>query len=192
MTFRLYIVPVVGSGSSKDPRRPKYFSGSFSNWTANDYGLEAVMIVGADLAPADDTAVTANADVTALPFNLDANLTAGQVTTTQTKLEALNIPAGWVSTSLTWRTVARLVLGMFQFMQRYNAISNGARLFLAGVDLSTQFSSLPAQVRADLIAAADSLGYDRSSLSGASTLRQILKTLADNWQSTPIQIGASI
>ena len=190
MAFRLYLVPVVGTGSSSsDARRPKYFDAFTSGWAANDYGLEPHMLVAADLSGADDASLTSNADVTALPFYLGDTLTAGQVTATQTALESRNLPAGWVTTAFTWRQVVRLVLGMFHFMQRYQNVSNGQRLFLAGVDLERTLGSLPQQVRDDLQATANSFGYDTSPLTGGNTIRQALKLLADNWSKTSFRIG---
>ena len=190
MAFRLYLVPVVGTGSSSaDARRPKYFDAFTSGWAANGYGLEPHMLVAADLSGADDTSLTANADVTALPFYLGDTLTAGQVTATQTALESRNLPAGWVTTAFTWRAVLRVVLGVFHFMQRYHNVSGGQRLFLAGVDLERTLGSLPQQVRDDLQATANSFGYDTSPLTGGNTIRQALKLLADNWSNTRFRIG---
>src|SRR5262245_36149399 len=121
MAFRLYIVPVIGAGVKGDPRRPKYFADLDVNWSAMDFGFEPVMFVGADLSPSNDNFIVGQSDATALPFDLAPTLTGGQVNQTQNKLEALNIPAGWVNTSLTWLEVVRTVLGMFTFLQRFGA-----------------------------------------------------------------------
>jgi hypothetical protein len=79
--------------------------------------------------------------------------------------------------------VLRVVAALFQFHQRYQATSGtSASLFAGGLTLSSTFSSLPASVRTALRNAAISLGYDTSSLTGASTLRQCLKAMADQWR----------
>jgi hypothetical protein len=73
MSFRLYIVPVIGSGTKSDPRRPKYFAdGTLVNptWSAMDYGFEPWMVVGADLSTSDDNLVVGQPDGFALPFDL--------------------------------------------------------------------------------------------------------------------------
>src|SRR3954463_9547709 len=109
MSFRLYIVPVIGTGAKTDPRRPKYFGdGTITagqSWGSIDYGFEPWMVVGADLSTSDDNLVVGKPDAFALPFDLAPNLTAQQVTNVQAKLEAINVPAGWVTTSLSWITV---------------------------------------------------------------------------------------
>ncbi len=185
---RLYVVPVVAG--VKASRVPKYSADLCAvSCVSMDFGFEPVMLVAGEMDAARDAAVTANADVAALPVNLDVNLTAAQVTAMQTKLEAVNIPAGWVSTALTWRQVIRTVVGMFQFAQRYNSVAGNVRLFGGTVMLDTQFSALPLSLRQDLQTTAQSLGYDTSSLTATSTVRQILKAMADQWGARPIVIG---
>jgi hypothetical protein len=193
MAFRLYIVPVVGIGTKDDPRRPKYFNSDAAGagrtgiitagsvWSAIDYGFEPWMVVGADLSTSDDNLVVGEADAFAVPFDLSVNLTSGQVTNVQNKLEAINVPAGWVDTSLTWVSVLRVVLGMFLLMQRYSGIHGTNGIFTGGVALSTTIAQLPAQVRADFQTAAQSFGLDTSSIVGGTTLRQALKILADQF-----------
>lgn len=190
MAFRLYIVPVVGTGAKSDPRRPKYFSTDAAGvgtssmvptaaWGAIDYGNEPWMVVGGDLATSDDTLIVGQPDAFALPFDLSVVLTAPQVTNVQNKLEAINLPAGWVNTSLLWVEVVRIVLGMFTLMERYQGIHGTGVVFTGGVSLATTVAALPAAVRNDLSTAATSLGLDVSSIVGTTTLRNMLKILAD-------------
>lgn len=186
MAFRLYIVPVIGTGTRTDPRRPKYFDGLI--WSGMDYGFEPWFVVGADLSPADDLTIGAQPDAFTLPFDLSPVLTALQVTNVQNKLEAINVPAGWVNTSLTWLQVVRTVLGMFSFIQRYGAVyadANGTAapsIFTGGVSLSTTFGSLPLAVRNALTTTAQSFNISTAGLTASTTLRTILKAMADNFQ----------
>lgn len=197
MAARLYIVPVIGDGSKGAPRAPKYFSdGTVSaSWSAMDYGFEPWMIVGADLSPADDSTIVGKPDGFALPFDLTTNLTVGQVANVQSKLEAINVPAGWVNTGLTWSQVVKTVTGVFAFFQRFGAVyakQNGTpppSAFSGGVTLDSAFSSLPLAARTALTTTAQSFSIDTSSLSGASTIRNILKTMADSFQSAQFIIG---
>lgn len=196
MSFRLYVVPVIGTGTTASPRRPKYFGSTSSPWSAMDYGFEPWMVVGASLTELEDLNLTAQPDVTALPVNLQPLLSAGNVTAIQTKLEAANIPAGWVNTTLTWTEVVRTVLGMFSFLQRYGvtyATANGSAppsIFSAGVTLATTFGSLPAAVQTALTDTAVSFGIATTGLTASTTLRQILKSMADHFQGTPYFFGA--
>lgn len=193
MAFRLYIVPIVGTGTKSDPRAPKYLlDGTLTAgvaFSAVDYGIEPWVVLGADLSGADDTALTGKADVMALPFDLTPTLTAGQVTTVQNKLEAINVPAGWVSTSLTWTQVVRVVLGMFSFMQRFTAIQSNVSIFGSGVTLETTIGALSQNTRDNLSLAATSLGLSTSAITGTTTIRQALKILADQFGNRPYVIG---
>lgn len=195
MPFRLYIVPVVGTGASvSNARRPKYFNArdgiisSGQSWSALDFGLEPVMVVGANLTLSDDLLIVGQPDVTAFPFDLAPTLTTGEVIAIRTKLETLNVPALWVNTSLTWLFVLRTILGMFTFLQRYAGIyaaQNGTpppSLFGGGVTLNTTFGALPALVQAALLEAARSFLIPTTGLTATTTLRVILRNLADQFQ----------
>jgi hypothetical protein len=195
MAFRLYLVPVIGAGTSPDPRRPKYFDTATVSWAGMDYGFEPWMLVGADLAPADDAALVAQPDAMALPFDLSPTLTAGQVTTVQTKLEAANLPAGWVTTALTWRAVVRIVCGMFQFLQRYGRVfadANGfapPSIFGGTVTLNTTFGALPAAVQNALVDTAISFEIPTTGLTAGTTLRTILRAMADHFDPLPLVLA---
>lgn len=190
MPFRIYIVPVVGTGAHSDPRRPKYFTDgtiAAATYGTLTYGTEPRMIVGADLPSADDVIIVGKPDSLALPFDLSPNLTGGQVTAVRAALESSNIPAGWVTTADTWVSVFRGVAGMCSFLSRYDVIyatANGVSapsLFVGGVTLASAFSSLPAAVQAALIATAQDQGISTAGLSGATTLRTILRSMADHY-----------
>lgn len=190
MAFRLYIIPAIGDGSDKNGRRPKYFALRDAFIAPNQqvawetYGLEAWFVVGADLTVSDDNLVVGQTDVIALPFDLSPLLSAANVTNIKNKLEAANIPAGWVTTSLTWLQVVRVVLGMFAFMQRFSGVYAAATglvppsLFAVG-DLNTTFGSLSQAIQDAFVATAQSFGLSTTGLTASTTLRQILKAMAD-------------
>ncbi len=155
-----------------------------------DYGLEAVMLIAADIQAADHTTISANADVVSIPANIDANLTAAGVTQTKAALEAINIPAEWVTTALTYRQVLKQVAKVFQFFQRLHGLGAG-QVFTGGVNADTVFSSLPQAAKLSLSAAADSFGFDKTTVSGSSTLRQIFKAMADQFSGS-INFGGAL
>lgn len=162
------------------------------------YGFEPVCIVGADLTIADDATVAGQADVHPLPFNLSATLTSGQVSAVQSFLEAGHIPGGWVTTDLTWTQVARTVLGVFSFFQRFATTYAAAigqppqSVFAANLTLDTTFGSLPAAVRSALSATAQAFGFSTAGVTGATTLRVILKAMADNFQGRPFSFNGAV
>ena len=196
MAFRLYLVPIIGTGTNTDPRKPKYFmSGTLttpSTWTGIDYGIEPWMVVGSDLSVVDDAAIVAQPDAFGLPFDLTPNLTAGQVTTVQNKLEAINLPADWVNTTLTWQQVVRIVLGVMGFIQRLMSFTSNGSLFAGAVTLATTISQLPASMRTNLTQCATGMNLDISSISGSTTLRQALFILGNQLSTRSIAINGVI
>jgi hypothetical protein len=185
MATQLYVMPITGTGAVGDPRRPKYADTDLAGvaWAAMDFGNQPIMLV----ATATNAALGAEVDVLTVPLNLDQNLSAGAVTTVQNYLEAHFMPADWVSTAYTYRQVVRYVACAFQIFQRCQGMGLAQLMDGSSVTLSTTFASLPANVRTILLNAAVSLNFDTSSLSGASTLRQIIKALMVQFAG-PIQI----
>lgn len=183
----LYIVPDVGTGGTFDTHRPKYIDALGVKIGAIPYGAEGYYLVGADLTPAQDAAAQALPDVIRLPDNLDSTL-GGALGTVQTKLEAVNIPAGWLTGATTYRTGLRVIIRMMFFLQRYSGLYKTGALF-SGINLNATFNSLNETTRTRLIGAAKTYGIDISGLSGNSTLRQILKTIADQIADRPVTVG---
>jgi hypothetical protein len=146
-------------------------------FSAMDYGVEDLFLVKADLTAAQRTALSAQADVLVVPTNLDANVSALAVNRIQTQLEAANLPAEWVTTSLTYRQVLRVVRKIIMFRQRLRG-DFGEALFGGGVTLDTRWNQLSAGVQQRLRDAAASFNLDTSSITNNSTMRQILRVVA--------------
>ncbi len=198
MTWRIHLMPMTGTGSSRlDPRVPKYVSefGAFQ-WQLVDYGSQDACLAAVDADATTHSTLSAHADVLTVPANLDANPGSGAVTTTQNALEGLSIPAGWVSTSLTWRTITRVVIGMFLLNQRYwvvagNALGNGRQSIFDDVNLSSTVSQIPAQKLNLLTEAANSLGLDSSTITGSTTIRQMLFSFGQQFANRPYTFDAA-
>jgi len=192
--WHLYLVPVIGDGKIRiDPRMPKYLTALGVQWSLVDYGFQPVALVAANVDSGTDTALQANADVTRIPDNLDQLLGAGAVNAVQTALENRNIPAGWVTQALSYRTVLRTIWGFFAFVQRYSFISgNTSPIIAAAVNLDTQFNQLPSGAQTNLQSTATSLGLSSAGLTGASTLRQILKNISDQWGQRSFTLGGIV
>jgi len=188
---RFYVVPVIGTGADHtDGRRPKHFDSLGAPWNAMDYGAEPVMLVRAEVTAAQDATLTNNADVFALPVNLDTTLTAAEVTSARTVLEALNIPASnWVTTAVTWRQLLRTVAQMMQFFQRLNAVQGNTRLFGGTITLTTRWNQLNVAQQSALSQAASSMGFSTTALTGSSNFRAMLKVMADQWGNRPVVMG---
>lgn len=193
MAFRLYLVPIIGAGIKGDARRPKYFAdGSLASnppWSGMDYGIERWMIVAADLSTADDLFVTGQTDGFAMPFDLSQPMTSQQVTNVQNKLEAINLPAGWIDTTFTWQSMLRIVLGILSFMQRFSALNGNASLFPTGVTLGTRINQLSAAVVANLQQAAADMNLSTANISGTTTIRAALKDFGTQLQGRPYNLN---
>lgn len=192
MAYRLYFIPRIGDGASRATRlRPNYLDAAgVTVRTCIYYGDEPVVFVCADVTAGQHTTLTANADVAALPVDIDQPIGAA-LPTVQSKLEALNIPAQWITEGMTYRAAVRILIAAFQFLGRHNGL-HLERLLQGGVTLQTQFNELPLAARQRLIKTAESFGYDISGLTGTITIRQMLVLVGRAWGEQPIYIGGII
>lgn len=201
MALGFYIVPIATLGGRLESRFPKYFYDGTISFAYElrmvDYGFEPWMIVAADLSAPDHATISGKPDAYALPFDLTANLTAGQVTSVQNKLEAINLPAGWVTVLMKWSDVLRTVLHMFQFMRVLTvnlSPEDGppVRLFGGSVTLATRINQLPINVVNTLKSSATSIGLVTDLVTGPTTIRATLKIVADQMTVKPFDLGGGI
>ncbi len=189
--LKLYITPVIGDGLTMQTiRRPKYSAASFVSshlWGMIDFGLEPTCIFVAEVTAPEHTTISGQTDVYSFPDDIDVQLGAQNANTLKNYLETRNIPANWAGNTDTYRSVVHVVGGMFQFMQRLNAFSP-IPLFGSGITMETRFNQLSPTMQTALIAAANSMGYDTTSISGGLTLRLALKQLADSWTGGTIDV----
>lgn len=194
---RFYLLPKIGTGSIDpfDPFRPKYTDpdslGAGWNiggrWVAMDYGIEDCFLMRIhDITPEEHTALNSQTDVIGVPSPLSDNVSAAALSVIQTRLEGMNIPANWVTTSHTYLQVLKAVRRAITFMQRFHGLYV-MKLFQAGITLDTQINQLTQAQRGRLIATADSLNLDTSGITNQMTIRQALKQIAD--QLPDVNIG---
>jgi hypothetical protein len=192
--MRIYLMPIaiIPIPIAASARQPKYVADfGVATWGMMDYGDEPICLCAVEADAALHATLTAHADVTALPADITQAIGAGPLTAVTNALDALNIPSNWILSTHTYRQVLRVVCLVFQFHQRLQGLGFG-RIFTAGVTLSTQFNQLAVGVRNNMIAAAQSLNFDTSGLTGASTLRAILKSLADQFNIPQVFFGANV
>lgn len=170
MAVRLYLCPMetIIDGRGRTVRRPKYLALiGIKTFAANDYGNEPLCLLGADVTPAQHAALTANADVSPFPVDLDSTVGAN-LATVQQALESRNLPADDVTVNTPYRIMLRWIIAIF-------SITATNPLFGGGVTLDTTLGQLTAQQRAELKASAESAGYSTSGLTLASTIRDALR-----------------
>lgn len=153
------------------------------------FGNEGHYLVAVEAEADVHTALAALPNVLALPEDLDSRITG--VTALRSALEARNMPAHWITTSLTYRQALRGLAGMFQFAGIYHA-ETGLRLFRAGIDLTTRMNQIPAAERTRLTEVAAKTGLDTSGVAGTTTVRQLLKLLGDQWLDRQIYLGSGV
>jgi hypothetical protein len=160
-------------------------------WTGADYGSEAVYLIRTNLTADQRAALQSQPDAMVLPINLDNQVSGLALTTIQAKLEAVNLPAHWITTDMTYRQVVRGFRRVITFMQRWQGLHGETdRLFGGVVTLDTRLNQLTAQQRQKLSAVADSFGIDRSTVTNTMTIRQVLRLLADQLPDDPTFDGA--
>lgn len=193
MAINVYLMPAITRDSPDRPgvmeRLPKYrdeYAGQAPDFVIL-YGAEDAALVALQDVPAGVHATLAgHADCTAVP---DLSQTVGgQLATVQARIEALKLPAQWVQSSDSYGSVVRVVAIVFLLMERFKGLGK-EKIFQAGITLDTRFNQLPVGVRQDLRDLGDSFGFDTSAVAGTSTLRQILKMMADQWGLLTIHTG---
>ncbi len=206
MAFRLYIVPSLGDGVSiippytdtTGPRRPKYIAalqpqylpgGIPGEWW--DYGFQPVFLAGVSLTTADDAAVVANSDVIALPFNLETNITGGQINALKNALEAKFIAADYISGGMSWHAIALANAGMFRFMRALYGEVGNIILFdgTGNKTLNAQYGSLPTSIQDAIQRAAAVEGLSTAFITSTTQVRAMFKELSDQSQSKGFRFG---
>lgn len=196
MAMNVYVMPAVVTTGDLPARFPKYFAPgqpfAAYNWVGLDYGVENVFLVAAaDVTAADQSTLAGFADVIAVP---PLSQTVGaQVTTVQSRLESLNIPGQWVTSSMSYGSVCRYTAVFMTIMQTLTQQMGRPSLFQGtGITLATKWGQLPAAVQQNLLDLAAHLNMSTAALTGTTTVRQVLKALADQWPAVAIPVGGTV
>jgi hypothetical protein len=201
MTWRLYIVPInkIDYGDGTEFAAPKYFFGRLTDglpgmegvqWAWERFVRESHGIIAADVSDPQHALVNAQTDVIVIPA-LDNTIQNATVRNrVRNILEAGNIPGTWVTIGMTYRQIVRTVLNIWGFANRY--VSKGGKIFAGGITLDTTWSQIPALAQQRLRDTADEFGLDYSAVTPTTTIRQILKGMADQFGDIEYQIGGMV
>jgi len=183
MARSIYTMPLVTVDTKRGPiLQEKYFSiiQNYPNRSRFDYGSESTSLMGIlDVSPTDDATLTGMADVFKLPDNLDQALGA-QATAAGNRLEGMNMPGTWVTSTTTYRDLVRFFGAACQFALRFSSFGAG-KWFNGTVTLDTRFNQLGAIARQALLDAFDSFGFDRTQMTGTTTLRAIIRSAGQQY-----------
>jgi hypothetical protein len=192
--IRWYFMPNL---PYSDTRLPKYlYHGRFperggvqvASWHKLNYGLIDACLVWADLTQEQHEQLAAEPDVAAVPLNLDETVSDTALPRVKAVMEALRIPAEWVTTAYTYRTLLRMVAGLMLFACRYHAMHN-EQLIDSVAQLDVRWNQIPSARQNRIKATADDMGYDYSAVQPTWLVRRILLHLAQQWGVAPILIG---
>lgn len=193
MVWRLYVVPIIGGGTSlEDAYRPKYVAAAGVPWSWMPADSQGWGLVRTDVTTVQHNQLSAQPDVISFPAALSNTISPVALAEVQASLEALDIPAEWVTTSYTYRDIAEALTGWIQFLQRWSALVDLARKKLFNgttVTMDTQWGDLPLAVRQYLAGVAQDMNLDTSQVTATTTMRQIARGL---WQQLSARVAAKI
>lgn len=183
MTIRVYLMPTMLENQGRYPnvKRAKYRA-LLSNSACIHYGPEPYCIVLSDVDSTQHANVMANADVRALPADLNTTIVNGTRTTIVNALESASIPAQWVTNGMSFRTFLRRLAGIFLVLQGVH----GRKFRLLQAALDDPLSTLPAGARQALQDIATQQQLDTTGITGATTLRAALATLCAQYATRPL------
>jgi hypothetical protein len=191
VVVRCYIVPQAGTGTSQaDAFRPAHLIEAFGfstlpeampalhaagaaalNWHG---GLQDCYLLRVDVTGAQHTAIANGSGTLAAPADLSTTIANNAVrNTVRTALEDRGIPAHWVDTGATYRSVLRGVACIMLLAQRLRR-GNG-RILPQGITLESTIGDLTLAQRNALGAACESLGWDTSAVTLATTIRAFIR-----------------
>ena len=189
--IRFYILPIERVDNH---RGPKYFKWRFNEtgidcrWSMKDYGSIDMAVLAADILQADHDALVLNSDVYAFPENIDPAMTLAERSALNTYIEAHGIPGDWLAPGDTFRSVLRVITGMFLYLQRVLAIIGYPTDPYSGLTLNTQYRNIPNPLHDAMSQAAAELGYTWN-VGNNDQVRKIFKLMSDEWGSQPIYFG---
>lgn len=158
------------------------------------YGAEPAGLVAMDVTNAQHNAIKGFNDVQPIPTTFDTNLTTSAISAAETVFDFLFIPTGWLNTSRTYRDVVRYLAGMFSFNARFYSATDSNFVERASRNMEKTWAALPQDVRDDIVATMASMIPPLSSdgLNGASTVRDILKTMGQQFLSRELHLGGMV
>lgn len=186
--IRAYILPRVDAlvGGVLVGQYPKYYPNKYAPPGSNlvpagvrdalfPFGQAGAYLAFVDVDAGVDAALRAQPD---LCYFSDAWDTAvgGDLARLQAQLALFTLPAAMVQAATPYRTVIRGVLGIFSIGECMAGM--GRNIFAPGVTLDTTMGSLSADARADLQACVTSRGYSIAGLTLATTVRELLVSVA--------------
>src|SRR5262245_48648332 len=179
-----FLTPRIGDGLTPQTAfRPKYCNtgdlgagNDLVGWSAWNITHTDFFVVRVTLSAAQRTALQGMSDTRVVPANLDSTI-GGALANVQNVLEAINLPADWLTSGHTWREFLQGLSKLVRFRQRFWGLASD-KLFEAGVTLSTTLNQLTAAQRQKFADVAASFGVTSADVTPSMTIREVLILLA--------------
>ena len=185
MTVRVYLMPIVVAprGRFAAIRQPKYLGMvDGRSCTMIEYGAEEVCLFVVDVTNRQHNALAALIDVSALPENLDTQVSAASRAVMVSALEGFGIPAHWIENGQTFRIVLRRLSGIFGMC--CDVRGRGLRFLQANLD--DQIGALPAGVRASMAEGARALNVSIAGIGVTEKVREVLAAIGAQFDARPV------
>ena len=192
MVTQNFFAKRIGTGTREDPYRPtgadtlnslgvtfqNYFF-AFSEWH---------LVRIEDTTQQVLTDYAALTDTRPIPQNLRGTISnQTQLDNTVAVLDELHIPNDWVTIGMTWEEVLRVVWLMFSLFARLQERFRSQVIFdyFTTTNLNLAWNQHPQGFRDAMRAAANSLGFDDSSVRNADSLKRAIWKTAQNGTQLP-------
>jgi hypothetical protein len=199
MPKELFIMPMIGSGTREwgidDSYRGKYTrDAAVTQQGCIRYSRldDAICMLDATQVYLDATAAQTDVTRLATAATIDNVLTTEQAASAKTVFEDAFIPGEMINAGDTRREAIRAVVGMFLFSQRMEGtFGEGwkAKAQSRGMTLDSTWADFPQVLKDEFIVIHDSFGWSLSELSNASTMREILVVVSNEFKDTPFFIA---
>jgi len=197
---KIYLIPVIRRGHPIY-RIPKYFWHSPSGYEGLPelenvrqghqltHKLEDLYVLIANLDATQEAALLAQPDVIAIQDldNTIPNITVRDII--RSYLEAVSIPSQWVVVGMSYRIILRVVIGLWRFRAIIQHFA-GHRIFLETLNLDKTIGELSTEMRDALAATSDALDLDYSSITGLTTIREMLYIAGQQFATIEYQLGS--
>ena len=190
MTIEFFLTPMIGTGIEGDSFRGKYITDptiTQHGCIRYERGDTVVCMLNATQVYLNQVASETDTVRMSTESNLDEILTAPQATTIKAVLESLFIPQELANAGDTRREVIRGIIGVFMFSQRMEGLFGvgwKTKAQTRGVNLNSPWSDFPQVLKDEFIAVQNNFGWALDTLTNASTMREILVVISNEFAAT--------
>lgn len=195
MSWHLYLLPVIGTGTEYDTWRAKYLQDLGLTCSTRPIGMQPVCVAGADIEDDQDASLSKQEEVIRIPDDLDRTLNNGSILSLQGMLEDAGVPTEWMMDGMSCRDMLQRLLALADFLCRFHAIEGSQKLVLQKdpwltklglLNLDTPFETLHPDMQASLLQTATEKSIGTDTVRTSSPVRDLLALVVQTPRSTVI------